>query len=120
MCLFLGDLHKVFFVLFLFSLHKHGLVLQAFRPPVTMVVFRNFQWGAEKRNTTLRLRSDGSVLLQWDKGLSSSCGCGRASERRASRVCNKSSTANVTAGACTVAVQSEGGFRKARFERLLA
>ena len=22
-------------------------------PPVTMVVFRNFQWGAEKRNTTL-------------------------------------------------------------------
>lgn len=23
------------------------------RPPVTMIVFRNFQWGAEKRNTTL-------------------------------------------------------------------
>merc|ERR1712187_282237 len=22
-------------------------------PPVTMVVFRNYQWGAEKRNTTL-------------------------------------------------------------------
>merc|ERR1711977_212764 len=22
-------------------------------PPITMVIFRNFQWGAEKRNTTL-------------------------------------------------------------------
>merc|ERR1712018_803504 len=22
-------------------------------PPITMVVFRNYQWGAEKRNTTL-------------------------------------------------------------------
>ena len=34
------------------------------RPPVTMVVFRNFQWGAEKRNTTLPgdLRSIGQWL----------------------------------------------------------
>jgi sulfoacetaldehyde acetyltransferase len=22
-------------------------------PPITMVIFRNYQWGAEKRNTTL-------------------------------------------------------------------
>ena len=25
-------------------------------PPITMVIFRNYQWGAEKRNTTLVVR----------------------------------------------------------------
>ena len=36
-------------------------------PPVTMVVFRNFQWGAEKRNTTLWY-DDNFVGTELNKG----------------------------------------------------
>ncbi|CAJ1371004.1 unnamed protein product [Effrenium voratum] len=37
-------------------------------PPVTMVVFRNFQWGAEKRNTTLWY-DDNFVGTELNKGV---------------------------------------------------
>jgi len=37
-------------------------------PPVTMVVFRNYQWGAEKRNTTLWY-SDNFVGTELNKGV---------------------------------------------------
>merc|ERR1712187_807956 len=38
-----------------FGISMHGLTACGRNewPPVTMVVFRNYQWGAEKRNTTL-------------------------------------------------------------------
>jgi sulfoacetaldehyde acetyltransferase len=38
-------------------------------PPVTMVIFRNFQWGAEKRNTTLWY-NDNFVGTELDRGVS--------------------------------------------------
>merc|ERR1719343_895055 len=37
-------------------------------PPITMVVFRNYQWGAEKRNTTLWY-SDNFVGTELNKGV---------------------------------------------------
>merc|ERR1711870_96669 len=37
-------------------------------PPVAMVVFRNYQWGAEKRNTTLWY-SDNFVGTELNKGV---------------------------------------------------
>ncbi|MEL6774132.1 MAG: sulfoacetaldehyde acetyltransferase [Pseudomonadota bacterium] len=39
-------------------------------PPVTMVVFRNYQWGAEKRNSTLWFE-DNFVGTELDEGVSS-------------------------------------------------
>ncbi len=38
-------------------------------PPVTMVIFRNYQWGAEKRNTTLWY-NDNFVGTELDRGVS--------------------------------------------------
>ncbi|MEL6338056.1 MAG: thiamine pyrophosphate-dependent enzyme, partial [Pseudomonadota bacterium] len=38
-------------------------------PPVTMVVFRNYQWGAEKRNSTLWFE-DNFVGTELDEGVS--------------------------------------------------
>lgn len=38
-------------------------------PPITMVVFRNYQWGAEKRNTTLWF-DDNFVGTELDEGVS--------------------------------------------------
>ncbi len=38
-------------------------------PPITMVIFRNFQWGAEKRNTTLWF-DDNFVGTELDTGVS--------------------------------------------------
>ncbi|PID61614.1 MAG: sulfoacetaldehyde acetyltransferase [Gammaproteobacteria bacterium] len=38
-------------------------------PPITMVVFRNYQWGAEKRNTTLWY-DDNFVGTELDEGVS--------------------------------------------------
>ncbi len=38
-------------------------------PPVTMVIFRNYQWGAEKRNTTLWF-NDNFVGTELDRGVS--------------------------------------------------
>jgi len=47
-------------------------------PPVTMVVFRNFQWGAEKRNTTLWYKDNfvGTELNQGVEyaGIAKACG----------------------------------------------
>ncbi len=47
-------------------------------PPVTMIVFRNYQWGAEKRNTTLWY-ADNFVGTELDKnvsyaGIAEACG----------------------------------------------
>jgi sulfoacetaldehyde acetyltransferase len=38
-------------------------------PPITMVVFRNYQWGAEKRNSTLWY-DDNFVGTELDDGVS--------------------------------------------------
>ena len=38
-------------------------------PPITMVIFRNYQWGAEKRNTTLWY-NDNFVGTELDRGVS--------------------------------------------------
>ena len=38
-------------------------------PPITMVIFRNYQWGAEKRNTTLWF-DDNFVGTELDRGVS--------------------------------------------------
>jgi sulfoacetaldehyde acetyltransferase len=38
-------------------------------PPITMVVFRNYQWGAEKRNSTLWF-DDNFVGTELDEGVS--------------------------------------------------
>jgi len=38
-------------------------------PPITMVIFRNYQWGAEKRNTTLWYQ-DNFVGTELDEGVS--------------------------------------------------
>jgi len=38
-------------------------------PPITMIVFRNYQWGAEKRNTTLWF-DDNFVGTELDRGVS--------------------------------------------------
>ena len=38
-------------------------------PPITMVIFRNYQWGAEKRNTTLWF-NDNFVGTELDRGVS--------------------------------------------------
>lgn len=37
-------------------------------PPITMVIFRNYQWGAEKRNTTLWFE-DNFVGTELDRGV---------------------------------------------------
>ena len=47
-------------------------------PPITMVIFRNFQWGAEKRNTTLWFEDNfvGTELNQGVEYAKIAEGCG--------------------------------------------
>jgi sulfoacetaldehyde acetyltransferase len=45
-------------------------------PPITMVIFRNYQWGAEKRNTTLWF-DDNFVGTELDLGVEYAEDCGR-------------------------------------------
>ena len=52
-------------------------------PPITMIIFRNYQWGAEKRNTTLWF-DDNFVGTELDQQVSYAEHCNRPAVLKAS------------------------------------